>query len=150
MAAVKSRKNNRSKNTRGRNNRSSAWMWLFSGILIGLGLAYFLFSEGYIPQLHAAPGHVLPVLETVAEDPAYRDNEIINKYPQEIDLMASAAAAGYNLGFETTAHQPNPKAGEIIASNALAEMVQRVVLNDENAQVAVGNTARRLEEIMRI
>jgi len=105
---------------------------------------------GYIPQLHAAPGHVLPVLQTVAEDPAYRDNEIINKYPQEIDLMASSAAAGYNLGFETTAHAPNPKAGEIIASNALAEMVQRVVLNDENAQVAVGNTARRLEEIMRI
>jgi cell division protein FtsN len=50
MAAVKSRKNNRSKNTRGRNNGSSAWMWLFSGILIGLGLAYYLFSEGYIPQ----------------------------------------------------------------------------------------------------
>jgi multiple sugar transport system substrate-binding protein len=104
---------------------------------------------GYILQLHAAPGHVLPVLETVAENPAYRDNEIIDRYPQEIDLMASAAAQGYNLGFETTAHQPNTKAGEIIASNAIAEMVQRVVLNDENPQVAVGNTVARLEEIMR-
>jgi multiple sugar transport system substrate-binding protein len=104
---------------------------------------------GYIPQLHAAPGHVLPVLETVAENPAYRDNEIIDRYPQEIDLMASAAAQGYNLGFETTAHQPNTKAGEIIASNAIAEMVQRVVLNDENPQAAVGNTVTRLEEIMR-
>ena len=104
---------------------------------------------GYIPQLHAAPGHVLPVLETVAEDPAYRDNPIIDKYPQEIDLMATAAAQGYNLGFETTDHQPNPKAGEIIASNAIAEMVQRVVLNGEDARVAVGNTVARLEEIMR-
>jgi multiple sugar transport system substrate-binding protein len=92
---------------------------------------------------------VLPVLETVAENPAYRDNEIIDRYPQEIDLMASAAAQGYNLGFETTAHQPNTKAGEIIASNAIAEMVQRVVLNDENPQAAVGNTVTRLEEIMR-
>ena len=104
---------------------------------------------GYIPQLHAAPGHVLPVLETVAESPAYRDNEIIDRYPQEIDLMASAAAQGYNLGFETTAHQPNTKAGEIIASNAIAEMVQRVVLNDENPRVAVGNTVTRLEGLMR-
>ena len=112
--------------------------------------AAFLFEPaGYIPQLHAAPGHVLPVLQSVAEDPAYRDNEIISKYPQEIDLMASAAAKGYNLGFETPAHRPNPKAGEMIASNAIAELVQRVVLNDENTQVAVGNTARRLEEIMR-
>ena len=105
--------------------------------------------SGYIPQLHAAPGHVLPVLQTVAEDPAYRDNEIIKKYPREIDLMASAAAQGHNLGFETPAHQANPKAGEIIASNTLAEMVQRVVLNSEDPRVTVGNTSRRLEEIMR-
>ena len=113
-------------------------------------LAASLFDPpGYIAQLHAAPGHVLPVLETVAEDPAYRDNPIIQKYPREIDLMATAAAQGHNLGFETTAHRANPKAVEIIASNAIAEMVQRVVLNDENVKVAVGNTARRLEEIMR-
>jgi multiple sugar transport system substrate-binding protein len=103
---------------------------------------------GYVPQLHAAPGHVLPVLRTVADSPAYRDNEIIERYPQEIDLMATAAAQGHNLGFETTAHQPNPKAGEIIASNAIAEMVQRIVLNDENARVVVGNTVDRLAGIM--
>jgi len=27
-----------------------AWMWLLTGILIGLGLAWYLFSKGYIPQ----------------------------------------------------------------------------------------------------
>lgn len=27
-----------------------AWMWLFTGLLIGLGLAYYLWSKGYIPQ----------------------------------------------------------------------------------------------------
>lgn len=36
--------------TRGGKRGPSAWMWLFSGILIGLGLAYYLFSAGYIPQ----------------------------------------------------------------------------------------------------
>ena len=40
--------------------------------------AAFLFEpEGYIQQLHAAPGHVLPVLKTIAEDPAYLDDPII-------------------------------------------------------------------------
>jgi cell division protein FtsN len=27
-----------------------AWMWLMTGILIGLGLAYYLWSKGFIPQ----------------------------------------------------------------------------------------------------
>ena len=50
MAAVKSRKVNRTRGSRGSQHGSSAWMWLLSGILIGLGLAYFLFAKGYIPQ----------------------------------------------------------------------------------------------------
>jgi len=50
MAALKSRRVNRPRSTRGSNRGSSAWMWLFSGILIGLGLAWYLFSKGYIPQ----------------------------------------------------------------------------------------------------
>ena len=40
---------------RGRGARRSrsgtpAWIWLLSGILIGLGLAWYLFAKGYIPQ----------------------------------------------------------------------------------------------------
>ena len=30
-----------------------SWMWLMSGVLIGLGLAYDLWSKGYIPQPQA-------------------------------------------------------------------------------------------------
>ena len=28
----------------------SGWLWLLAGILIGLGLAWYLFGKGYIPQ----------------------------------------------------------------------------------------------------
>ncbi len=110
--------------------------------------AAFLFEPaGYIQQLHSAPGHILPVLKTIADDPAYKDNDIIKKYPAEVDLMAASAASGHNLGWETTKHKSNPKAGEVIASNAIAEMVQRVVLNGEDAKAVVGATAKRIEEI---
>jgi cell division protein FtsN len=27
-----------------------AWMWLMTGVLLGLGLAYYLWSKGFIPQ----------------------------------------------------------------------------------------------------
>jgi multiple sugar transport system substrate-binding protein len=106
-------------------------------------------GEGYIQQLHAAPGHVLPVLKTVAEDPAYLNNPIIEKYKAEVDLMSEAAAAGHNLGWESPAHKPNVKAGAIVGSGVLAEMVQRIVLNDEDATQVIGETAKAIEDIMK-
>jgi multiple sugar transport system substrate-binding protein len=112
--------------------------------------AAFLFEpKGYIPQLLAAPGHVLPVLKTIAEDPTYLANPIIHKYKAEVTLMAGAAAAGKNLGYETDKHKPNLKANEIIASNVIAELVQRVVLNGEDAKATVGAIAKKLEGLMK-
>lgn len=111
--------------------------------------AAFLYDpEGYIKQLHAAPGHVLPVLKTIAQDSRYQDNAIIEKYEPEVELMSSAAASGYNLGWESSAHKPNVKAGAIVGSGVLAEMVQRIVLNDENADVVIGETAKAIDDIM--
>ncbi|WP_174803148.1 ABC transporter substrate-binding protein [Martelella limonii] len=111
--------------------------------------AAFLFQPaGYIPQLHAAPGHILPVLKTIANDPAYLDNPIIQKYEPEVELMANAAAKGKNLGYEENGWKPNVKANDIIASNAIAEMVQRVVLNGENAKTVVKDTSDKIESIM--
>ncbi|MGP1395951.1 MAG: ABC transporter substrate-binding protein [Inquilinaceae bacterium] len=112
--------------------------------------AAFLYDpEGYIKQLHAAPGHVLPVLKTIAQDSRYQDNAIIEKYEAEVELMSSAAASGYNLGWESSAHKPNVKAGAIVGSGVLAEMVQRIVLNDENADAVIGETAKAIDDIMK-
>ncbi len=113
-------------------------------------LAAFLFDPaGYIKQLHAAPGHVLPVLKTINDNPAYQDNPIIKAYPNEVALMASSAAAGHNLGWESKAHKPNVKAGSVVQSGVLAEMVQRVVLNNEDVKTVVGDTAKKIEAIVK-
>lgn len=112
-------------------------------------LAVSLFQPpGYVEQLHAAPGHVLPVLRSINESRAYRQNDLIEQYAAEVDLMARAAAAGKNLGYESAAHKPNVKAGEVIASNVIADLVQRVILNRENVDAAIGRTARAMEGIM--
>ena len=111
--------------------------------------AFLLQPPGYIRQLHGAPGHVLPVLRTIAESPEYLNNPIIQKYPDEVKLMAEAAAGGFNLGYESKAHKSNAKAGEIIASNALAEMVQRICLNNEDAKTVIGETAGKLDALMK-
>ncbi len=110
--------------------------------------AFLLEPPGYIEQLHAAPGHVLPVLQSISTNPDYLDNAIIQNYPDEVELMAEAAANGFNLGYESTEHQSNPKAGEVINSNIIADLVQRVVLNGESADAVLPETAAAIEAIM--
>ena len=111
--------------------------------------AFLLQPPGYVDQVLAAPGHILPVLKPIAENPAYLANPIVSKYRPEIDLMAKAAAGGFNLGFESPAHKPNPKANDIIAANTIAELVQRVILNGEPAKTVLGDTAKKLDAMMK-
>jgi cell division protein FtsN len=42
----------RRKSARGRQG-TPGWLWMLAGVLIGLGLAYYLWSKGYIPQPQA-------------------------------------------------------------------------------------------------
>ncbi|TDV33624.1 carbohydrate ABC transporter substrate-binding protein (CUT1 family) [Paraburkholderia caballeronis] len=111
--------------------------------------AYLFDPAGYIEELLGAPGHLLPVLKPIAADPRYTGNPIIGKYRTEVDLMANAAAAGHNLGYESPKHKPNRRANEIVASNVLAEMVQRVVLNGDAPKQVVAATAQKLEALMK-
>ncbi|MDU8944223.1 ABC transporter substrate-binding protein [Ovoidimarina sediminis] len=110
--------------------------------------AHLFTPPGYIQQLHAAPGHVLPVLKSINENPAYQDNEIIQKYPGEVDLMAASAAGGFNLGYESSDHKSNDKAGQIIGSNAISELVGRVVLNGDNVDEALSAASKAISDIM--
>jgi multiple sugar transport system substrate-binding protein len=105
--------------------------------------------EGQIKQLHAAPGHLLPVLKSINNSPDYQNNPIIKKYAAEVDLMAAAAADGQNLGYESKAHKSNDRAGDVEGTGAIADMVQRVVLNNENPDVVIGETAKIIEAAMK-
>jgi multiple sugar transport system substrate-binding protein len=111
--------------------------------------AHLFRADGYIRQLHAAPGHVLPVLKTISSMPEYQANALIQANRAAVDLMSDRAAAGHNLGWESPTHRPNTKAGQIIASHILSEAVQRFVINNEPVAQVVSTTAQRLEALMR-
>ncbi len=112
-------------------------------------LAAWLFRpDGYIRQVHATPGHVLPVIGSIEDDPRYLDNPIVGKYGDEIRRMAAAAAAGHNLGWESPAHRVNVHAGKVVNSGLLAELVQRVVLNEEPPRRALADTAKKIEALL--
>jgi multiple sugar transport system substrate-binding protein len=111
--------------------------------------AHLFRADGYIRQLHAAPGHVLPVLRPIYESAEYQANPLIQANRPAVQLMSQAASAGHNLGWETTRHRPNVRAGQIVASHVFAEAVQRFVSNNEPIATVVSDVARRLEQLMR-
>ncbi len=111
--------------------------------------AWLYRPDGYVRQMHATPGHILPVLKTIADDERYRSNDVVRRFRAEVETMSVAAAAGHNLGWETVEHETNVKAGAIVNSGILAEMVQRVVLNDERPRSVLGDTAVKIEAIMK-
>jgi multiple sugar transport system substrate-binding protein len=89
------------------------------------------------------------VLQSISANPIYQDNDIIRKYGPEVDLMAASAAGGFNLGYESAGHQSNAKAGEVIGSNAIADLVQKVIINGDNVDQALGETAAAIDAIMK-
>ena len=111
--------------------------------------AWLYRPDGYIRQINATPGHVLPVVSDVASDDRYLKNEVIARYPTEVERLAAAAEVGHNLGWESTAHRTNPRAGAVVNSGILAEMVQRVALNGEKPRAALKATAARIESIVK-
>lgn len=56
-----------------------AWLWLLTGILIGLGLAWYLWSKGYIPQpkvdLSVTEEAAVPAGQASAEEVAPASDE---------------------------------------------------------------------------
>ena len=64
-----------------------------------------------------------------------------------LDVGGNATANLINLGFESAQHKTNLKAGEIVNSGVIAEMVQRVCLNNEDARKVLGETAQKIDKI---
>lgn len=50
MAAARRKKAGKARGASRGKQGTPGWMWLLGGVLIGLGLAYYLFDKGYIPQ----------------------------------------------------------------------------------------------------
>lgn len=88
------------------------------------------------------------MLQSINADARYQDNDIIRSYSEEVELMAQAAAGGFNLGFESSEHQSNDRAGEVINAGPIADLVQRVMLNGDNVDQALSDTSRAIAEIM--
>jgi multiple sugar transport system substrate-binding protein len=105
-------------------------------------LKYLFQPENYAKFLLAEPGLFLPVTED-GDSPAWRESEVLSKYPEALDLMMEQSQYGYLFGFNR--EEVNPGIGQISGQNLLAQVIQRALVNDEEPQAAVSWGQQQME-----
>lgn len=113
-------------------------------------LAIALFrKDNYIQFLNTAPGHNLPSLKTIGNDPALFDNPLMQKFRPQVELMIRNTAKARNLVQETPESPYDLKAGDIFNSGVLAETLQDVVVNKMAPKKAAAKGADKIAALLK-
>jgi multiple sugar transport system substrate-binding protein len=111
-------------------------------------IKFFLTSEHYVKFLWSTPGHNLPVLKSQAA--AWRKNELLQKYPEIVDVMLKANEPG--VGFSPTKEPGLPRASiywqAIRGSLVIPDVIQRVTLKNEDPKKALEWGEKELKRII--
>ncbi|MBO67439.1 MAG: hypothetical protein CL398_03925 [Acidiferrobacteraceae bacterium] len=110
--------------------------------------AWCLQDEQYIRFLHAVPGHQIPVRKSIATGAAYANHPLLEKYQDEVAVMADVSSKGAPPAKPFPDFPLISKAGDIQGSGIFAEIVQRVVINNESAKSAVAWGHDQIAKIM--
>ena len=97
-------------------------------------LTFVLEPKNYAELLLAEPGLFLPVTED-GDSSAWKDSEVLSKYPEAVNLMVEQSQYGYLFGF--TRDKVPAGIGQISAENILSQVVQRAIVQDESPEAAV-------------
>ncbi|WP_137290845.1 ABC transporter substrate-binding protein [Natronorubrum halophilum] len=107
---------------------------------------HVLTGDQYIDFLHMAPGGMNPVLQSVAESEAYRDNETLQEWGQE--TLSNISGAFDNIErFGYIDGQMSPSFGEITSRNLVAQAVRRVS-EGEDAQTVADDVASQMRDVI--
>lgn len=98
-------------------------------------LSFLLESETYGDFLNAEPGLFLPLTEDGMSSEAWTSNEVISKYRECVDKMLEQSESGALFGFVDG--QYADKIGNISGQNVLAQVIQRITVEGEDAASAV-------------
>jgi multiple sugar transport system substrate-binding protein len=97
-------------------------------------LTFVLDPKNYADLLLAEPGLFLPVTED-GDTPAWKDSEVLSKYPEAVNMMVEQSKYGYLFGF--TRDKIPPGIGQISAENLLSQVVQKAIVEGESPEAAV-------------
>jgi multiple sugar transport system substrate-binding protein len=97
-------------------------------------MKFVLEPKNHADILLAEPGLFLPVTED-GDSPAWKDSEVLGKYPEAVNLMVEQSKYGYLFGF--TGDQIPEGIGQISAENMLSQVVQKAIVEGDSPESAV-------------
>ena len=92
------------------------------------------------------PGSFLPVTEATAESDYYWDSEYYYAYPSVNETPVEEVEYGKLYGF-THGEVVNKGIGAVSGANAIAEVAQKLIIQDKNAEEAAEWGQKRIEEL---
>lgn len=103
----------------------------------------FVFQpETYADFLLAEPGLFLPVTED-GNSSAWKDSEVLSKYPEAVNLMVEQSEYGHLFGF--TGNEIPEGIGQISAENLLSQAVQKAIVDGDSPEAAVAWGQQQME-----
>lgn len=107
-------------------------------------LATLFEDDDYIEFLHAVPGGMLPSLSDISENPAYQDDETLQKYADTVKAIEDAIPMGTAMGMEDG---PLVQSGILTSQGVIEKMFQEIVLNGTDVEQAAKAAEEQLEQL---
>lgn len=106
-------------------------------------IRFLLEDENYGPLLNAEPGLFLPVTEGGFELDSWLSEPSLTTWPECTALLAEQSLSGGLYGFTSGMYQMN--IGPIAGQNIIAQVIQKVVVDQETPEAAVAWGAKEME-----
>lgn len=103
-------------------------------------------KEEYIKFLHSVPAGMLPALKDIEDEPAYLDNETLEKFDNAAKVIALEVSEGTAIGME---YGPKVEAGILTSQAIIENMFQEIVVSNKPIQKAAEDAERELNEIFK-
>ena len=107
-------------------------------------ISYMLTDEVNIKVLHIAPGGPQPVLKSVAENPDYKNADVLQVYGEEMDKIADSM--NYINIFGTQDGVTDPHIGAINNSLIIPHAINQILVHEQDMDTLMQDAQDSLEE----
>ena len=104
-------------------------------------------GKNYIDFLHTVPLHLTPPRFSVSNSQEYLENPLIQRHPETRKTISTLIKNAVNFAAESGTL--NPISGDVLTSNIIDEMVQRVIADNLEPGKAVDEASNRIRQLQR-
>ena len=95
--------------------------------------------------MHSVPVGMLPAMKGITDLPEFQNNETIQKFQQETEVISEALAIGSGIGMEYGCF---PEASILTNQSVIEEMFQDIILNGTPTEQAAKAAEAKLNRLI--